>query len=242
MAISIALLAGYALHATQAAHPLLRLGLLRIRTFQISVVGSLLTRLGIGGLPFLLPLLYQVGLGYSPLESGLLIMPQSLAAMGLKMVVQSILHKFGYRRILVSNTLLLGILIMFFATIHTGTAAWMIVVQSCLFGFFSSLQYTCMNTLVYADIEDDDTSMASTIVSTAQQMSLSFGVAAASLVTGFFIKDRLHATREEFISGLHQAFIVLGIVTMLSTIIFRRLKNNDGDAMSLHGEHTHELK
>ncbi len=236
LAISLVLLGGYGLHAAQIAHPLLRLGLLRIRTMRISVMGSLITRLGVGGMPFVLPLLYQVGLGYSPLQSGLLIMPQSIAAMGLKIVVQKILIRFGYRRVLLSNTVIIGLLIILVATIHVGTPVWLILLQSGFFGFFSSLQYTCMNTLVYADVPEEDTSMASTIVSTVQQLSLSFGVAVASLVTGFFILDRFHSSSAQMIHGLHNAFMVLGSLTMLSAFVFRGLLINDGESISQHKE------
>ena len=136
-------------------------------------------------MPFLLPLLYQVGLGYSPVQSGLLIMPQSLAAMSLKMTMPRILARFGYRGVLVANTVMLGLLIALFATIGAGTPVWLIVAQAFVFGFFSSLQYTSMNTLVYADVSDASRpACASTIASTTQQMSMSFGVAAASLVDG----------------------------------------------------------
>src|SRR6267142_941817 len=96
LALSIVLLLGYGRHATAIRHPLLRLGLFRIRTFRAAVVGGFITRLGVGGMPFLLPLLYQVGLGYSPLQSGFLIMPQSLAAMALKLVVEPILSLHGF--------------------------------------------------------------------------------------------------------------------------------------------------
>ena len=76
LSISLGLIAGYGMHATKTASPLLDLNLFRIRTFSAAVSGSFFTRLGIGGVPFLLPLLYQVGLGFTPVQSGLLIMPQ----------------------------------------------------------------------------------------------------------------------------------------------------------------------
>ena len=91
LAISIALLAGYGLHASKTAFPLLALSLFRIRTFRAAVSGSFFTRLGMGGIPFILPLLYQVGLGFTPIQSGLLIMPQAIAAMSLKMTMPRIL-------------------------------------------------------------------------------------------------------------------------------------------------------
>ena len=232
LAISALLLTAYGMRATRTEFPLLRLTLFRIRTFRSAVSGSYFTRLGIGGIPFLFPLLYQVGLGFTPIQSGLLMMPQAMAAMSLKMTMPWILRRFGYRSVLVSNTIILGLLIVLFATIGAGTPVWLIVVQVFTFGFFTSLQYTSMNTLAYADVTEEETSSASTIASTMQQMSISFGVATASLATAFFIPDRFQTSAPEMIRGIHEAFLALGVLTVLSTIIFRELKNDDGDAVS----------
>ena len=234
VAISVLLLAGYGLHTTRMAHPLLRLMLFRIRTFRAAVSGSFFTRLGIGGIPFLFPLPYQVGFGFSAIQSGLLMMPQALAAMSLKLLMPRILTRFGYRQVLISNTVILGVLILLFATIGAQTPVWLIAVQLFCFGFFTSLQYTSMNTLVYADVTEAQTSSASTIASTAQQMSISFGVACASLVTAIFIPDRFHADAAQMIHGIHQAFVVLGGLTVISAMVFVRLKREDGDAVSRH--------
>src|SRR6202042_3142355 len=125
----IVLLIGYSIHARRTPRPLLRLALFRIRTLRASVLGSFVTRLGAGGMPFLLPLLYQVGLGYTPVQSGLLLMPQSIAAMGLKGTIPRILAAFGYRRVLLSNTILLGLVIVLFATTGPRTPVAVIVVQ-----------------------------------------------------------------------------------------------------------------
>ena len=111
---------------------------------------------------------------------------------------------------------------------------WLIVAQAFVFGFFTSLQYTSMNTLVFADVTEEQASSASTIASTMQQMSISFGVATASLATAFFIPDRFHTTAPEMIHGIHHAFLVLGGLTVLSAIVFRELKKEDGDTVSLH--------
>jgi EmrB/QacA subfamily drug resistance transporter len=232
--LSIACLAGYGLRAARVQFPLLRLELFRIRTFRAPVGGSFITRLGIGGIPFLFPLLYQVGLGFTPIQSGLLMMPQAMAAMSLKMTMPGILRRFGHRTVLISNTVILGVLIVLFATIGAGTPVWLIVAQVFVFGFFTSLQYTSMNTLLYADITEEQASSASTIASTAQQMSISFGVAAASLATALFIPDRFHSNASEMIHGIHKAFLVLGGLTVLSAAVFHELKTNDGDAVSRH--------
>ena len=232
LVLSILLLAGYGFHAIKAAHPLLQLTLFRIRTFRAAVIGSFVTRLGIGGIPFLFPLLYQVGLGFTPIQSGLLMIPQAIAAMSLKPAMPRILARFGYRAVLVSNTLLMGLQTLLFATIGKGTPVWLIVIEVFFFGFYTSLQYTSMNTLVYADLTEEQESSASSIASTAQQMAISFGVASASLVTVFFLPDRHSSNPAQFIHGIHRAFFVLGGMTLLSTIVFYQLKKGDGETVS----------
>jgi EmrB/QacA subfamily drug resistance transporter len=232
LTLSAALLAGYGFHASKTAYPMLNLVLFRIRTFRAAVSGSFLTRLGIGGIPFLFPLLYQVGLGFTPIQSGLLMMPQAIAAISLKVTMPRILAHFGYRTVLVSNTLIIGLLILLFATIGKATPLWLVVVEVFFYGFFTSLQYTCMNTLVYADVSKEQESSASSIASTAQQMAISFGVASASLVTVFFLPSRYLSNPTQFIGGIHRAFFVLGGMTLVSTIVFGGLKKGDGDAVS----------
>jgi MFS family permease len=173
-----------------------------------------------------------VGLGFTPVQSGLLIMPQAAAAMCSKIVITQILQRVGYRGVLISNTILLGVLLMIFATINRETPIWLIVLQAFFYGALTSLQYTSMNTLVYADIKPSQTSNASSIASTAQQMAISFGVAAAGLTTAFFVPASIHANPDEMIRGLHEAFLVLGIFTILSTVVFYRLKSGDGRDVS----------
>jgi EmrB/QacA subfamily drug resistance transporter len=233
LALSIILLAGYGLHASNLPFPLLQLRLFSIRTFRAAASGGFFTRLGIGGVPFLLPLLYQVGLGFTPIQSGLLVMPQAIAAMSMKTIMPRLLSRVGYRGVLISNTLILGALLMAFATIGLRTPIWVIVLQAFFYGAFTSLQYTSMNTLVYADIEEKDASSASSIASTMQQMSISFGVATAGLATAFFVPST-HSNPEEMIHGIHKALVALGILTILSTVVFLSLKSGDGDDVSKH--------
>jgi hypothetical protein len=122
---------------------------------------------------------------------------------------------------------------MVFATIGLRTPVWAIVLQAFLYGAFTSLQYTSMSTLVFADIAEEDASSASSIASTAQQMSISFGVAGAGLATAFFIPSP-HSSPAEMIHGIHKALLALGILTICSTIVFCGLKSGDGDDVSLH--------
>jgi len=135
---------------------------------------------------------------------------------------------------LISNTVILGFLLFLFATIGPRTPVWLIVVQAFCYGAFTSLQYTSMNTLVYADVTDEDASKASSIASTMQQLSISFGVAAAGLATALFIPDRFRSSPLEMIHGTHLAFLALGVLTILSTMVFQELRSGDGDKVSQH--------
>jgi hypothetical protein len=125
-------------------------------------------------------------------------------------------------------------MIFLFSTIDTGTRVWIIVMMAFTYGFLTSLQYTSMNTLAYADVGAREASSASTIASTVQQMAVSFGVAAASLTAALFIPDRFHATGPQMIHGIHLALWVLGSLTIVSTIVFNELSSEDGGAVSRH--------
>ncbi|WP_180130559.1 MFS transporter [Rhodoferax sp. BLA1] len=230
--LSLSLLGAYVWHALGWPHPLLRLSLLLVRTFRVSVLGGFVTRLGVGGMPFLLPLLYQVGLGLPAWQSGLLMMPAAAAAMGMKMVAAWMLRRFGYRQVLIVNTVLVGCTIACYSLVGVGTPIALIVLLGLLMGLFNSLQFSSMNTMAYADIEDKDTAMASTLASTLQQMSLSFGLACGSLVTGFYLAGLPQTNAPAVTSAIHHAFLTLGGLTLLSSLLFWTLRPNDGDSVS----------
>ena len=239
MAVAAMLLAGYGIRASLTAFPLLDLGLFRIRTFRAAVSGGFFTRLGLGGIPFLFPLLYQIGLGFSPIQSGLLVLPQAIASIGLKTFMPAILARLGYRNVLVFNTIVVGLLIMSFATVGAETPVWRIVLQAFALGLFTSMQYTSMNTLVYADVSSSQTSGASTIAATGQQLSISFGVAGASLIAAMFVPAEMHSHAATMVYGVQQAFLILGVVTVVSSVVFMELKADDGGNISNHDEPHH---
>jgi EmrB/QacA subfamily drug resistance transporter len=232
LALSIALLGAYGWHASESKFPLLRLTLFRVRTFRISVLGGFITRLGVGGLPFLLPLLYQLGLGLPPWQSGLLMMPTAAAAMGMKLIAPRVLARFGYRQVLVVNTVCIGITIGLYGLVGPNTPPLAIIGIGLLQGFFNSLQFSSMNTLAYADVDQRDSSMASTISSSFQQLSMSFGLAAGSLVTGWFLGKVPQTNQVLFTNALHHAFFALAVMTLLSSLVFWRLHRNDGESIS----------
>ncbi len=232
LGLSVLLLLAYGRHALTAEYPLLKLSLFRVRSFRAAVVGSFATRLGVGGMPFLLPLLYQIGLGYTPVQSGLLIMPQPIAAMTLKIFMPKILSRFGFRRVLLVNTVAIGLVIILFMTIDVGIPVSLIVLMAFVLGFVSSMQYTSMNTLVFADLSDADASAGSSISSTVQQMSMSFGVAVASLLAALFLGGEHRPGPQAMISGIHWTFLTLGLMTVATSFIFAQLRPGDGSSMS----------
>ena len=233
-ALATVMLAGYGIRATLTAFPLLDLGLFRIRTFRAAVSGGFFTRLGLGGIPFLFPLLYQIGLGFSPIQSGLLVLPQAVASIGLKSFIPAILARLGYRNVLVGNTILVGLMIMSFSTVGAHTPVWLILVQAITLGFFTSMQYTGMTTLVYADVSGSQTSGASTIAATGQQLAISFGVAGAALIAALFVPREMHSHPDAIIHGTQQAFLALGLLTILSSVVFMELRADDGAGLSRH--------
>ena len=236
LGVSVLLLLAYGRHALSERFPLLRMSLFRVRTFRSAVLGSFVTRLGVGGMPFLLPLLYQIGLGYTPVQSGLLIAPQPLAAMGLKILMPRILTRFGYRRVLLFNTVAIGGGTILFMTVSPGIPAALIVLMGFAMGFFSSMQFTSMNTLVFADLPDADASAGSSIASTAQQMSMSFGVAVASLLAAVFLGGAHRQDSRGMVSGIHWTFLTMGVMTIVSSAVFSQLRPDDGAAISRHKE------
>ncbi len=230
--IAFGLIAGYGWHAREIRFPLLRLSLFRIRTFRVSVIGGFITRIGIGGLPFLLPLLYQIGLGFPAWKSGLLMMPAAMAAMGMKIISVRVLRRFGYRRVLVANTFMIGLTIAMFSRVTPATPIPFIVLLGLSQGFFNSLQFSSINSMAYADVEPAESSMASTIASSLQQMSLSFGLAVGSLITAWFLGGLPQTDHVAVINALHCAFLSLGALTIFSSFAFRTLHHHDGESVS----------
>ncbi len=232
LALGVGLLAAYGWHARETAHPLLRLTLFRVRTFRVSVMGGFVTRLGVGGMPFLLPLLYQLGLGMPAWQSGLLMMPVAAAAMGMKLIASRLLARFGYRRVLTVNTVMIGVVMCLFALVSAATPIVSIVLLALTMGFFNSLQYTSMNSMAFADIDTPDSSMASTISSSMQQMSMSFGLAFGTLIAGWFLGDLPQTDSAAVTTALHHAFLTLGGLTALSSLSFWTLRPGDGESVS----------
>lgn len=220
----------YIIHAQHIDHPVIKISLFKIRTFKISVLGNLCARLGFGGMPFMLPLLFQVGLGYSAQTSGLLLAPMALGVIFSKLLALRILRITGYRQYLFFNTVLVAIVLWTFQIVTPETYAFTIAILTFIFGIVLSAQFTGMNSLAYADIHEDELSASTSITSTVQVLAQTLGVAVGAILLRYFSSLTTHPALLNT-ATFHQAFFTMGILTLFSSFIFIRLKKGDGKQM-----------
>lgn len=225
--IAVGLLILYTWHSLKRKNPIVKIELLRTRTFRVSVIGNLIARIGFGGIPFILPLMLQIALGFSPQLSGCLLAPTALGVLLVKPLSLSILRLFGYRNLLILNTVLVGLSLCSFSFINQDTSIYVIGLLTFMYGFLIALQYTGMNSLAYANLGQDDISAATSIMSTIQQLAQSFGVAVAAIIINFFAHE-LSGTRFLTIKIFHESFFAMGLLTLFSVLIFTHLKKDDG--------------
>jgi EmrB/QacA subfamily drug resistance transporter len=220
----------YVIHAGRTPAPILDLSLLRLPTFRASIFGGFLLRLGIGALPFLLPLLLQVGFKLTPFQSGLITFTAALGAMFMKAAVASVLRRFGYRNVLVYNALISSAFLAACATFVQGMPFAAMVAILLSGGFFRSLQFTSINTIAYAEIEPAKMSRATALVAAAQQLSLSTGVAVGALVVEFMVRLRQSTTIS--INDFPPAFLFVSLLSASAVLIFARLPRDAGAELS----------
>ena len=179
-----------------------------------------------------MPLMLQVGLKMSPMNAGLMMLATVTGSMLVKRIAVRTVQRFGYKRVLTVNTLMIGVTIGLFSLLTTETPVAFIIMLGLAQGFFNSLQFSSMNSMAYADIRTEDSSMASSIASSFQQLSMSFGLAVGSLVTAWYLGDLPQSDRIAVMNALHHAFLTLGAVTLVSSLTFWTLRKNDGESVS----------
>jgi EmrB/QacA subfamily drug resistance transporter len=216
----------YWLHAGRKGDlALFNLKLFALPSYRIGVLGNLFARIGSGSMPFLLPLLLQVCLGHTPAEAGMMMIPVALAAMLSKRYVTPMVRAFGYRRVLVVNTFMVGLSIASFALMTASEPTWVRIIHMGLFGFFNSIQFTCMNTLTLKDLDGKLASSGNSLLSMVMMLAMSMGVASAAAVLAGF---------NEFIGGaantleaFHSTFITVGLMTSAAAWIFWQLPHDE---------------
>lgn len=220
----ILLLLAYIRHARRHPTPLISLNLFNTRTFSVGVAGNIASRLGTGCVPFLMPLMLQVGFGYPALIAGCMMAPTALGSILAKSMVTQILRRLSYRKTLVGITLFIGLMIAQFALQTPAMAIWMLVLPLFILGMAMSTQFTAMNTITLADLTDDNASSGNSVLAVTQQLSISLGVAVSAAVLRFYEGFDGTNTVEQF----HYTFITMGAITLVSALVFMLLKAKDG--------------
>jgi EmrB/QacA subfamily drug resistance transporter len=219
----------YILHARRIDYPIIDMGLLRIPTFLVATLGGGLFRMGIGALPFLLAMLLQVVFGLSPFASGLLTFASAAGALFMKATATPIIRRLGFRSVLISNGILSAFIMMSYALFRPTTPHSVIVLALLLGGFFRSLQFTALGTLAYADVPNSSMSSASTLSSMAQQLFLSLGVALGAMLLHISLGTHGGQLRTH---DFTPAFVVMGVLALLSSLFFLPLEYHAGDEVS----------
>jgi EmrB/QacA subfamily drug resistance transporter len=216
----------YVAHARRTPAPVLDLSLLRLPTFRASILGGFLFRVGVGALPFLLPLLLQVGFDFTPFQSGLITFSSALGAMTMKAAITGILRRFGFRIVLTANALISSAFLAACATFTPGIPIAVMIAILLVGGFFRSLEFTSINTIAYAEIEPRLMGRATALASVAQQLSLSMGVAIGALAVDLTLQFRQQA--EITAADFPPAFLLVAVISALAAIVFWRLPPDAG--------------
>jgi len=221
--LSLAAFVAYGLHAVRAPQPIFSLDLFKIHTFSVGLLGNLFARIGSGAMPYLIPLLLQVSLGYTAFEAGLMMLPVAAAGMSSKRLVTKLIMKYGYRPVLVTNTVLVGLAMASFSLTSAGQPLWLRVVQLAFFGGVNSMQFTAMNTLTLKDLGTGGASSGNSLFSLVQMLSMSLGVTVAGALLATFTGLLPRVAEVNSLPAFHATFLCVGIITAGSSWIFAQL-------------------
>jgi MFS family permease len=218
------------IHARRTGSPVLDFSMLHLSTLRASILGGFLFRLGIGALPFLLPLLMQVGFGLSPFQSGMVTFGSAVGAMGMKTLAARIIRTFGFRNLMTINAVVSSFFLAACALFTATTPLLLIMIILVVGGFFRSLQFTAINTVAYAEVGPAQMSRATTLVSVNQQLAISAGVA-----VGAFSVESTMALRHvtELSAGVFApAFLVVALISAVSAWFFWQMPDDAGHEIS----------
>ncbi|MFG1424551.1 DHA2 family efflux MFS transporter permease subunit [Roseixanthobacter glucoisosaccharinicivorans] len=228
LVLSLALLAGFYLYARRRADAVIDISLFRIRALRIGVVAGGICRLGLNGVPALLPLMYQIQFGYTAFQAGLMTILSAIGALTTKGLLRALLRRYGFRTLLLFNALAGTAVIAAFALFKPGTSTAVMLAVIYVFGMVRSVQLTLSNTLSYADVPEARAHGAVSLVGSAQQLSMGFGISLAS-----FIYSMLSAAGPvSHLGSMQETFLYLSLATLVSVVGFRQLTREDGRAVS----------
>lgn len=241
--LSVLVLGGFAAvgvywhHARRTRSPIFPPLLFVVRSYRIGLMGNLFARLGSSSMPYLLPLLLQLALGYSPAAAGMLMLPVALASIGAKRVITPIIMRYGYRRVLIVNTLLLGLLIADFALMAHAQPLWLLIIQLTIFGAINSCQFTAMNAVTLKELAPAHAGSGNSLFSMIQMLGMSLGVTCAAAFLSAF-SFWLGDSGVETLQAFRATFATIGLLTMGSAAVFWQLRERkavhapDADALA----------
>ncbi|BBU94181.1 multidrug transporter subunit MdtD [Providencia hangzhouensis] len=215
----------YIFHARRTKHAIIPLNLFKTRTFSIGISGNIATRLGTGSIPFLMPLMLQVGFGYEAVVAGMMMAPLAIGSITAKSGVTRVLTKYGYRNTLFVITIIIGLMIAQFSLQSPSMSIYLLIVPLFILGMVMSVQFTAMNTICLADLTDNNASAGNSMLAVTQQLSISFGIAVSAAILNFYGGQPNSNTVDNF----HYTFITVGVITLISAFVFLLLSKTDGD-------------
>jgi EmrB/QacA subfamily drug resistance transporter len=229
--VGVVLLTLYVLHSRRIEAPILDLSLFRISTFRYSLIGASLFRIGVGAIPFLLPLFLQLGFGMTPFHSGLVTFASAAGALFMKALAPPILRRFGFRQTLLVNSFLGAIFIAVPALFSAETPIALMFILILGGGFFRSLQFTAVSALSFADVPQEKMSRATTLTSVCQQIALSLGVSVGAMT----LEATIHFSGEALgADSFWPAFLLVATIAITSVFPLLKLQAGAGQEMSGH--------
>ena len=218
----------YVFHARRVDNPILDLRLLKFPTLRVSVTGGSLFRIGVGAVPFLLPLMMQQGFGYTPIDSGAITFVSAAGSFGMRTMSKQVLRRFGFRKVMIWNTLIASFFMLACGFFTTDSSRTFMMTIIFLGGVFRSLQFTALNTIAFAEIEGPLMSQATSFSQMMQRLSLTLGVAISAFVL-FFVGGEASPMP---VHAFSTAFVVIGLLSALSLFSFVRLSEGAGDEIA----------
>jgi EmrB/QacA subfamily drug resistance transporter len=226
--LGMAAMAVYILHSRRNKDAILDLRLFRYATFRSSLLGGSMFRMCFSTVPFLLPLLMQTVFGYTPLQSGSITFISAIGAFGMRTMIKKILDRYGFRNVLLWNTLICGISFALYATFTDATAPAVMMFVIFIGGVFRALQATCINTLAFAEVATEEMSHATSLSQMAQRVSQSLGIASAAIL----LRHASGASETLTIHDFVVTFLVIATVSTTSWISFFLLPKTAGDTLT----------
>ena len=231
LVVAIASIAGFIHHARRAEKPVLDLSLLRLKTFRASCTGGTLIRIGIGATPFLMPLLLQIAMGWSPLQAGSLTVGMAIGALLSRPLATRMMKLFGFRTVLVWTAGMVGLFTMAPGFFRGGTPVWIMFGVLAAGGFVRATQFTASNALSFAEVDQKGVTAASTLQAVILQLSISMGITVGSLALQLV---RLNAGPQLTPADFTLPFCFVGLLSLAAVPVYARLHRDIGADMTGH--------